>query len=84
MERFRSAAENLVQGIEPTNLDLAMSAVSWLRGRPDAIGITPKTHAALTLAADASLRWGLVVVPTIISMMTIIGLGGLVYYIRHE
>lgn len=80
----RSAAENLVQGIEPTNLDLAMSAVSWLRGRPDAIGITPKTHAALTLTADASLRWRLVVVPTIISMMTIIGVGGLVYYLRHE
>lgn len=80
----RAAAENLVQGIEPTNLDLAMSAVSWLRGRPDAIGITPKTHAALTLTADAPLRWRLVVVPTILSMLTIIGVGGLVYYLRRD
>jgi len=80
----RAAAENLVQGIEPTNLDLAMSAASWLRGRPDAIGIAPKTHAALTLTADPRLRWRLVVAPTVVSMLTIIGFGALVYHLRHE
>ena len=42
----------IVQGIEPTNLDLVMNAASWLRGRPDAIGIAAKTHVALTLTAD--------------------------------
>ena len=52
----RSLADNIVQGIEPTNLDLVMNAASWLRGRPDAVGIAPKTHVALTLAADSLLR----------------------------
>ena len=80
----RSFAENLVQGIEPANLDLVMSAASWLRGRPDAIGIAPKTHAALTLTADPQLRRRLVVAPTIVSMLTIIGFGALVYYIRRD
>jgi len=80
----RSVAENLVQGIEPANLDLVMSAASWLRGRPDAIGIAPKTHAALTLTADPQLRRRLVVAPTIVSMLTIIGFGALVYYIRRD
>lgn len=80
----RSVAENLVQEIEPTNLDLVMSAVSWLRGRPDAIGIAPKTHAALTLTADPQLRRRLVVAPTVVSMLTIIGFGALVHYIRRD
>ena len=48
----RSLADNVVQGIEPTNLDLLMNAASWLRGRPDAVGITASTHVALTLTAD--------------------------------
>ncbi len=80
----RSTAENLIQGIEPTNLDLVMNAASWLRGRSDAVGITPNTHAALTLTADPRLRWRLVVVPTIVSMLVIIGFGALVYFVRHE
>ncbi|WP_076345022.1 GldG family protein [Paludisphaera borealis] len=80
----RSIAENIVQGIEPTNLDLVMNAVSWLRERPNAVGITPKTHVALTLTADPLLRWRLVVVPTVAAVLTIVGLGGLVYVVRHE
>ncbi len=43
----RALADNVVQGIEPTNLDLIMNAASWLRGRPDAVGISPSTHVAL-------------------------------------
>lgn len=79
-----SMVENLVQGIEPANLDLAMNAVSWLRERSNAVGIAPKTHVALTLAADPLLRWRLVVVPTVAAVLTIVGLGALVYVVRHE
>jgi len=79
-----SIVENLVQTIEPTNLDLAMNAVSWLRERSNAVGIAPKTHVALTLAADPVLRWRLVVVPTVAAVLTIVGLGALVYVVRHE
>lgn len=80
----RSLVENIVQGIEPTNLDLAMNAVSWLRERPAAVGVAPKTHVALTLAADKVLRWRLVVVPTVAAVLSILGLGVLVYFVRHE
>ena len=80
----RSIADNVVQGIEPTNLDLVMNAASWLRGRPDAVGIAPKTHVALTLTADPLLRARLVFVPTIIALITIIGAGAIVYAARRE
>ena len=80
----RSLVENLVQSIEPTNLDLAMNAVSWLRQRTNAVGIAPKTHVALTLAADPLLRWRLVIVPTVAAVLSIVGLGALVYVVRHE
>jgi hypothetical protein len=79
-----SMAENIVQAIEPTNLDLIMNAVSWLRERPDAVGIAPKTHVALTLNADPVLRSRLVVVPTVAAVLGIIGLGVIVYVVRHE
>jgi hypothetical protein len=83
---FSSAAmaENIVQSIEPTNLDLIMNAVSWLRERPDAVGIAPKTHVALTLNADPILRSRLVVVPTVAAVLSIIGLGVIVYVVRRE
>ena len=47
-------AENLFQDITPANLDLLMNAASWLRGRPDTLGIAAKTHVALTLAVNDS------------------------------
>jgi hypothetical protein len=79
-----SMVENLVQAIEPANLDLAMNAVSWLRERSNAVGIAPKTHVALTLAADPVLRWRLVVVPTVVAVLFIIGAGAVVYVARRE
>jgi hypothetical protein len=80
----RSLADNIVQGIEPTNLDLVMNAASWLRGRPDAVGIAPKTHVALTLAADSLLRFRLVFIPTVLAILLIIAAGAIVYVARRE
>ncbi len=80
----RSLADNVVQGIEPTNLDLVMNAASWLRGRPDAVGITASTHVALTLTADPLLRTRLVLVPTVMAVLSIIALGTIVYVARRE
>ncbi|HMF37448.1 MAG TPA: GldG family protein [Isosphaeraceae bacterium] len=79
-----SLADNVVQGIEPTNLDLVMNAVSWLRGRPDAVGITANTHVALTLTADPLLRSRLVLVPTVMAVLGIIAVGTIVYVARRE
>src|SRR5271157_19109 len=80
----RSLADNVVQGIEPTNLDLVMNAASWLRGRPDAVGITANTHVALTLTADRVLRSRLVLVPTVMAVLGIIAAGTIVYVARRE
>ncbi|QEH32849.1 ABC-type uncharacterized transport system [Aquisphaera giovannonii] len=77
-------AENVVQGIEPANLDLVMNAASWLRGRPDAVGITPSTHVALTLTADPALRSRLILVPTVMSIMAVLAVGTVVYVARRE
>ncbi len=77
------AAENLAQEIEKANLDLFMNAASWLRGRRDTIGISPRTHVALTLTADPALRSRLVTVPTVSALLLIIGLGITVYFARR-
>ena len=80
----RALADNVVQGIEPTNLDLVMNAASWLRRRPDAVGITASTHVALTLTANPLLRSRLVLVPTVMAVLAIITLGTIVYVARRE
>jgi len=80
----RSLADNVVLGLEPTNLDLVMNAASWLRGRPDAVGITASTHVALTLTADPVLRSRLVLVPTVMAVLGIIAAGTIVYVARRE
>jgi hypothetical protein len=83
---FSSAtmADNLLQEIAPSNLDLLMNAASWLRGRPDTMGISGKTHVALTLAVDDQLRARLVVVPTVTALLLIIAAGIIVYVARRE
>jgi len=80
----RSLADNVVQGIESINLDLVMNAASWLRGRPDAVGITANTHVALTLTADPLLRTRLVLVPTVMTVLAILVLGTIIYVARRE
>ncbi|MGC8638331.1 MAG: Gldg family protein [Isosphaeraceae bacterium] len=77
-------ANNIVQGLEPTNLDLVMNAASWLRGRPDTVGIAASTHVALTLTADPLLRNRLVLVPTVMATLSIIAAGLIVYVARRE
>jgi hypothetical protein len=77
-------AENYIQEIEQTNLDLLMNAASWLRNRPDTQGIPPHTHVALTLAVDPGLRSRLILVPSAVAVMLIIALGISVYMTRRQ
>ena len=77
-------AENVFQDITPANLDLLMNAASWLRGRPDTLGISPQTHTALTLIVDPQLRSRLILVPTVTAAMLIIAMGITVYVARRE
>jgi hypothetical protein len=77
-------ADNQSLELEPTNLDLLMNAVNWLRGRPELRGIAPKTHVALAMSADPSMRLRLVLVPTMVAILVIIGLGVTTYMARRE
>jgi hypothetical protein len=61
-----------------------MNSISWLRGRSDLQGITPTTHVALTLTADPILRTRLIMVPTVMAVLLIIGLGVTTYLARRE
>jgi hypothetical protein len=77
-------ASNIVQDMEPTNIDLVMNAASWLRGRPETVGISASTHVALTLTADPQLRNNLVLVPTVMATLAIIAVGLIVLVARRE
>jgi hypothetical protein len=77
-------ADNRVQEIERTNLDVLMNAASWLRGRSDSLGIAPKTHVALTLTADPALRSRLILVPTVTAVLAIIAVGLTIFVARRE
>ena len=79
-----SLADNVLLEIEPTNLDFLMNAVGWLRGRPELSGITPKSIRPLTLTADPILRFRLIMVPTVIAILLILGLGVTTYAARRE
>ena len=61
-----------------------MNAASWLRERPDTLGIAAKTHVALTLAVDDQLRSRLIMVPSATAVMLIIAMGITVYVARRE
>ena len=70
--------------IHPTNMDILVNAVAWLRGRPDLEGIAPKRHEALTLTAGPSLQARLVLIPTTLAFAVILGLGISTYLARRS
>jgi ABC-type uncharacterized transport system len=78
------AADNQIIRLEPANLDLLMNSIHWLRGRPEMIGIAAKTHESLMFAADPGLRLRLVMVPTLLAVVVIIGLGVSTYVARRD
>ena len=77
-------AENVIQELERTNLDLLMIAAGWLRGRSDTLGIPPHTHVALTLSVDPRLRQQLILVPSVVALLLIIAMGIIVFSARRE
>jgi hypothetical protein len=80
----RFLADNLFLVEDPTNLDLLVNALNWLRGQSQFGGIAPSSHTVLTLAADPLLRARLIMVPTVMSVLLIIGLGVTTYMARRE
>ena len=79
------AADNQFVRVESAaNIDLLMNAIHWLRGRPELLGIDPKTHESLLFAADPGLRLRLVLVPSLLAIVVIIGLGATTYLARRD
>jgi hypothetical protein len=76
--------ENLFLAENPTNLDLLINSINWLRGHSELGGIPASSHAVITLAADPLLRTRLIMVPTVMSILLIIGLGVTTYMARRE
>ena len=80
----RFLADNFFIEAQPTNLDLLMNAIEWLRGRSELGGIAPKTHTSLTLVADPILRTRLALVPSVMAVLIIISLGLIISVARRE
>jgi hypothetical protein len=77
-------ADNQTVRQVPANLDLLMNAIVWLRGRPDLMGIDPSTHESLPFTADQGMRQRLVMVPTLLALVAILGLGASTYLARRD
>ena len=77
-------ADNRIVRLEPSNLDLLMNSVQWLRGRPEQGGIPGRTHESVAFAADPGLQLRLVMVPTLMAFVVIIGLGLTTYLARRD
>ncbi len=68
----------------PTNSDLFLNSVNWLRGRLELIGIQPKTKKSLRLTLDDRKYYRMIFMPTGIMLAGLIGLAGGVWVIRHR
>ncbi len=80
----RYAGENGMILLSPTNLDLLMNSVNWLRGREEENGIPPKIHTSIGLSADPLLRFKLVALPTLFSTLAIVAFGVAIYLVRRD
>jgi hypothetical protein len=79
------AADNQVVVAEGVaNLNLIGNAVSWLQDRPDLVGIAPRTYTARVLKAGPNLRAKLVLLPSMLAVSVLIGLGMATYLARRE
>jgi hypothetical protein len=68
-----------------SNADLLMNAVQWLRGKAEeSSGISPRAQQPLVFTADPNLRVRLHLVPTILSVVLIIGFGATTYLARRS
>ncbi len=68
---------------DPMNLDLLLNSIQWLRGKQETLGVAPKVHTAIRFTADPNLRAKLHLVPTVISVVLILGFGIITYLARR-
>jgi len=80
----RFVADNTTAAAWPANLDLVVNALSWLQDRPDLVGIAPSTNIARILQAGPNFRAKLVLLPTMMAVAVLVGLGVTTYLARRE
>lgn len=69
----------------PTNSDLLMNAVQWLRGKAEeSSGIAPRVQTPLVFNADPNLRVRLHLIPTVLSVVLIVGFGATIHLSRRS
>jgi hypothetical protein len=67
-----------------TNLDLAVNAANWLRGRLDLPEIAPRTRRIPRLDPDPNVQIRLILLPTLMSLSIILGVGTAVFLARRS
>lgn len=70
--------------IDPLNLDLAVNAISWLRGRREQIGVAPKKSTTLKMTASGPQQLKMIVFPTLMALVAIVGFGLSTYTARRS
>jgi hypothetical protein len=68
---------------DETKLDLVVNAANWLRGRLDLPEIAPRTRRIPRLNPDPSMQLRLIVLPTLLSVSILLGLGMAVFLARR-
>lgn len=69
-----SLATNAIISASPTNLDLIINAIAWLKRKPALLGIAPATHASRFLVADPGFQARLVLVPTVLAVSVLLAM----------
>ncbi len=67
-----------------TNLDLAVNAANWLRGRLDLPAIAPRTRTIARLNPDPNVQIKLVLLPTLLAVSILLGLATAVFLARRS
>jgi hypothetical protein len=78
------AFDNQYVELQPRNLDLAVNAISWLRGRHEQIGIAPKKGTTLLMTAGRTQQFKMIMVPTLMALVAIVGFGLSTYFARRS
>ncbi|ADV63577.1 ABC-type uncharacterized transport system [Isosphaera pallida ATCC 43644] len=76
-------AEDSILTNAPTNEQLLLNAVNWLRGRPELLGISPRVQTAIALNPDDRAIQRMMLVPTVTSLALILIAGGAVWSTRR-
>jgi hypothetical protein len=68
----------------PANLDLVINSLFWLRGKTESAGVSARTQKAFLFTADPNLRARLHLVPTVLSLVLIVGFGLTTFLARRS